>query len=107
MKSSFFSSFRELYAARHEPENVRPLAEAYWRALLVLSALLIIGILFFGAWEFASVMRKISTSSNGNAPKVDVLDRTKLEDTLAKFAERQSTYEAAKGKKPGLSDPSR
>ncbi len=101
-------SFKELYEARHEPENLRPIAEVYWRVVLLSAIVAAIGIILFGAWEFSAVMKTISTSSTGNgAQTTPTIDRTLLESTLSQFWDRQANFELGKAAAPVVSDPSK
>jgi hypothetical protein len=104
----FKTSFKQLYLARHEPENLRPIAEMYWRGLLVLSVCAVAAIIVFGLWEFSLVMGKISKASSGaGAPAANVLDRAKLEATILEFSERRAEFELAKKGTAAVPDPSR
>ncbi len=101
-------SFKELYEARHEPENLRPIAEVYWRVVLLTAIVAAIGIILFGIWEFSAVMKTISTStSGGGSQAAPAIDRAQLEGTLTQFYERRENYELGRATPPAVSDPSK
>lgn len=102
-----YSSLKDLYGARHEPENLRPIAEAYWHAILLFAVIGMAGVVLLGLWEFSAVTSKIQSSlSNSNTPQGNALDRSQLEKTLNEFATRRAEFElASKGSHP-IDDPS-
>ena len=101
-------SFKELYEARHEPENLRPIAEVYWRVVLLSSLTIAIGIIFFGIWEFSSVMKTISSTTSGSAAQqAPVLDRAQLEDVLVQFSDRRANFELGRATVPVVLDPTK
>ncbi len=108
MNTDAHDSFKELYEARHEPENLRPIAELYWRVVL-LGALVAAGFLIvFGVWEFSSVMSVMSAATtNGTAQQTLPIDRVQLEQALSTFSERKANFELGKNTVPAVTDPSK
>jgi hypothetical protein len=101
-------TFKDLYEARHEPENLRPIAELYWQTLLLSSIVGAICVIVFGIWEFSSVISIVSRdTTGGGAQEVSPIDRTQLDRTLTQFAERAANYELAKPVVPAVTDPSK
>lgn len=101
-------TFKELYEARHEPENLRPIAELYWRVVLLTSITAAIGIIAFGVWEFSAVMRTITTTTSGNATQQPpAIDRVQLEKALVDFSERRANFELGRAMVPSVADPSK
>ncbi len=108
MKNQTQDSLKQLYEARHEPENLRPLAELYWRGLLLLTLAAAGGVIAFGIWEFSVVMKTMSaTSADAGAQQAAAIDKTQLENTLMKFSERKANFELSKSMGPALADPSK
>ncbi len=97
ISSNITAQLRALYEARHEPENLRPLAEAYWRMLLSLAALSIVLVLVYGIWVFVGVIQNLSSAGGGlkTAPQTS-LDRKQLAGTLQAFDARRSQFESVK-----------
>lgn len=101
-------SFKELYEARHEPENLRPIAELYWRVVLLCAVCAAGGVIAFGFWQFSSVMSIMSAAStNVTSQQVEPIDRTQLENALTSFSERQANFELGKNTVPAVTDPMR
>jgi hypothetical protein len=101
-------SFKALYEARHEPENLRPLAELYWRILLLCALAAAGAVIGFGAWEFSSVISTMSSAAaQGTAQQAPAIDKAQLENALVKFSERRANFEMSKSVTPAVSDPSK
>ena len=100
-----FKDLQAFYAARNEPENMRPLAEVYWRALLTLGLLMVVGVLMYGTWEFFGVIANLSSADATTAPSSATLDRNQLQNMLDSLNARQKGFDAL----PGVtaSDPSK
>ena len=96
------------YRARHEPENLRPLADMYWRALLALALLSVAGVIMFGLWEFVAVVESLTAaqSGTGTTPPV-VLNRQQLETVLGAYDARQAQYRATEATRMTVNDPSK
>lgn len=104
---TLISNWKDRYASRLEPENMRVIAEAFWRFMLLLAFVGLFGVVAFGAWEFSRVMDALgSAAESGKAPRA-VLDRTRLEETLRTLDARRDAFEAAKAQRPAVADPSR
>jgi hypothetical protein len=100
-------SLTELYESRHEPEFMRPIAEAYWRILLLGSIVGALSVIAFGFWQFRTVLHILSDSAAAsNAQTNNVLDRTQLQDALARFDARSQAHSARSGSAPVAVDPS-
>ena len=100
-------SIRDIYAARFEPEGVRPLSDVYWKTLLVLAFLTLIGVFFYGTWGLLRVLEELgATNANGTTP-APPLNRAALTGTLRGFEERQAEFERLKTSSSPVNDPSR
>ena len=105
-----FTSIRrakEMYAYRHEPENLRPLVELFWRIVLVLLALGVAIVLIFAASVFLGVLSTLGDTAAGPTRQPAVLDRAELQDTLRLIEERGLEFEAKKTAPTPVVDPSR
>lgn len=103
-----WNSLRTFYEARHEPENMRPLAEVYWRTLLVSALVALVGILSFGVWEFIDVTHTLSAGADlKSSEQSDILSRKDLTEMLDLYQARQAEFDAARGSRAGVPDPSR
>ncbi len=101
-------SFKELYEARHEPENLRPIAEAYWRAILLAAFIATGFIIFFGIWQFSSIISIMSSASEtATAQQKPAISKEQLDSTLVQFDERKANFEMGKKIVPAVTDPSR
>lgn len=99
---------RDFYAARHEPEHMRPLVEWYWRSLLSLCAVALGGILLYGFWNFIAVVRMLNAGdalTRSEAP--EVLSKKDLIDFLQSFEDRKARFETVKKTATSPADPSR
>ena len=105
MFTSIFKDFQSLYAARHEPENMRPLAEVYWRALLMIGLIMVIGVLAYGTSEFIGVMSNLSAENPSNAPASTALNRPQLQSILSVAHNRQMRFDTPQTATP--TDPSK
>lgn len=103
-----WSSARMIWHYRHEPENLRKIADVYWGMLLVLAALTFIGLAAYSGIKFYEVF-----DENDEAPLLSsggggiMLNRADLQSTLEVFDTRKSQYEYFKKNLPAISDPSR
>ncbi|MHB1087076.1 MAG: hypothetical protein ACYCZ0_05005 [Minisyncoccota bacterium] len=103
-----WNSLRTFYEARHEPENMRPLAELYWRVLLISSLVALAGILSFGVWEFIGVTQKLNAGAGlKSSEQSDILTRKDLSEILDLYRARQAEFDAAKASRATVPDPSR
>lgn len=106
--ASLWNTLRAFYDARHEPENMRPLAEWYWRVLLTASLLAICGILIYGTLGFVGVLRKLSAGElRRRETPPEVLSKKMLTDFLVAVDARQDAFESAKRSVTSVGDPSR
>jgi hypothetical protein len=106
----YFSSFtrvKEMYAARHEPENLRPLAESFWRMLLMIALLLMVGAAVFGVWKFIAVVHVIGAANGAPSSSRAALDRNRLDRFLSDLNARRASFEAAANAGISTPDPSR
>jgi hypothetical protein len=103
-----WNSLSAFYEARHEPENMRPLAELYWRVLLVSALGALVGILSFGVWEFIGVTQKLNAGADlKSSEQADILSRKDLSEMLGLYRARQAEFDAAKASRATVPDPSR
>lgn len=104
MFTSLFKDLRDLYSARHEPENMRPLAEVYWRLLLMIGLVMVALVIAYGIWEFVGVMNNLS-STDPSKPASATLNRSQLQNVLTSNRERQQRF--ATPQVTGITDPSK
>ncbi|MDB5237961.1 MAG: hypothetical protein JWM46_231 [Candidatus Kaiserbacteria bacterium] len=100
-----FKDLQAYYAARHEPESMRPLAEVYWRMLLMIGFLMVFGVLAYGTGEFFGVINNLSSADGSSATHAATLDRNSLQNTLEVLDARRARFDAAPS--AAVSDPSR
>ncbi|MEK7601167.1 MAG: hypothetical protein AAB480_01375 [Patescibacteria group bacterium] len=106
--SDTFNRLRALHRARHEPENLRPLADVYWRSMLAFMLLSIVGVIAFGLWQFVVVVENLSAAQSGNSSASPVtFNRTKLEGVLRAYDARQAQYDASASGAATVADPSK
>lgn len=100
--------WRDLYAARNEPENIRPLAELYWRALIGIGLILIVAVIAWGILVFVSVITSLGTAATPSSQTPPILlDRNKLQTTILSFQTRATAFEAAQTTPASAADPSK
>ena len=96
----------ELYSGRHEPENIRPIAEMYWTFLIVSSLVASLLILCIGVWQYA----RVNTILEGDSTTVNVqsqgIDRGELGKVLDVLQTRQSSLDSGNFDKSKFKDPS-
>lgn len=103
-----FQRVRELYRARHEPENFEAMALVYWYALLALSLIVVVASVAFGMWRFGQVMHAIDPSAIVAAPRpTAAIDRGALSEVLAELEARAIERQALGGSVPQVRDPLR
>jgi hypothetical protein len=101
-----FAYLRELYTARHDPENARVLAEFYWHLILVAAFATVTLIIAGGIWQFVRVIDVLHMQPTTTV-RPNVLDRAKLRATLSAWEARTQEFQALKGTPPNVADPSR
>ena len=99
---------RDAWSYRHEPEVLRSLADAYWRALLFVVMLLIIAIALYSGLRLFEILtsseEKTALQRSGGGA---ALNRAELETMLNSFVEKEVRYEYLKKNRPQIADPSR
>lgn len=106
--TSLWERIRGFYEGRNEPENVRPLAQWFWSAILSFSVIATGAIVAFGTWEFIEVLQKLTAgdSLNRTSPP-EVINRRDLQGFLDSYEDRKNDFVNAKSNASGVSDPSR
>lgn len=97
---------KETFSYLHEPEYVLRFARAYWRALIVAAAVLIIFFSVYGVRQvvlLSELMNVIPSVASATSP----FDRGQLKTALESFREREAHFETLKRSPPGIADPSR
>ena len=106
----FFSSIRivNAYKNRHEPEAMHELADSYWRGLIILCALLIVGSLAFDYYEFMDVNSVLNAPVQQSAPASEHLpfDKNQLQGIIDGFSQRTTSYQLYSAQAPVVVDPS-
>jgi hypothetical protein len=99
---------RDIYAARHEPEGLRRLADFYWRGVLSLAFLIAACAILYGVWNILNVLNDLSAAPDTSASPPPPLDRTQLDATLNGFEARQAQFNALETTPgPTIPDPSK
>lgn len=95
---------RDAYAARHEPEAQRVLAQTYWAFLIVGFALSVGVAISFGMFEFWR-MPSTDESLSGVSPQA-AFTKTQLEELLLKFDARSNVFQERLTAPVTVRDPS-
>lgn len=95
--------FRELLAARHEPEAYRRLARGYWMFLVALCALASAAGIAMGAREF---MNGVTQEGKPEVRAQTSLSKTQLQEVLDGFRGRVEKYESLRAAPRTVRDPS-
>jgi hypothetical protein len=99
---------RNTYASRFEPEGVRPLADTYWRVLIVTAISLLILASVFGLWKLFGVVDTLSSLSDTSPPPPAAFSRAALHNVATGFDARQVRLEAfVTTAPPAIPDPSK
>lgn len=85
--------FRTAWANRHAPESLRPIAAAFWSALLMVVLAMSIGILACGAYFFYDTLAVIEPPADTPARRVQKVDREQLGKVLSQLVARQDAFE--------------
>jgi len=99
-----------MYANRHEPEQVRALADYYWRILLSVAAIVVLFSVGYGVFVFLSVLQDEGGTGTDIGVAVQMpsmISRAQLQDTLDEFEARQQLFESLKTNVLDVAEPSR
>jgi len=104
-----WTRIRDTYSYRYEPEYLRTLAENFWRAVLFVLALVIVGGIVYGGLALLTVLADVSDIENSVASRAPVpgLNRVQLQATIDGFESRKVNYEFLKAHPPKVVDPSK
>lgn len=106
--TDIWNTLRTFYEGRHEPENMRPLAEWYWRTLLSVAFIALWVVIAYGVWEFYDVLRKLSAGQNLRpSEQPQLLSKEQLSEILAAYEAREGRFISEQGTPPQIADPSR
>ncbi|MBL8158296.1 hypothetical protein JNK62_02060 [bacterium] len=89
--SSIQIKVKDAYAARHEPEAQRLLAQAYWAFLITSFVAAVIVVIAFGVWEFFR-MPVVDESLSGVRPQT-AFTKAQLQELLEKFDMRADRFQ--------------
>lgn len=109
MKFTFIngSRIREAWDDRSEPESLRFLATAFWRALLLIAFLAILFAFWFGSQELGVVSRAESVTTVSPTIK-QPLDPAQIQSALNALSARQNDYQSlSQSPLPSVADPSK
>lgn len=98
---------RDTWQYRHEPEKLRMLADAYWRALLFVAVLILAGLILYAGLKFYSMFVEPEANPLLSGGGVILLDKADLQETVEGFQNRQAKYEFLKRNPPKIADPSK
>jgi len=113
---SFFDTrtathLRTIYDHRYEPEYSRVFADLYWRALLILACIAIVGAGICGASIFFGALPTSAPDVSVNASDIAAgsnLDRLQLDATLNSFTAREEKFRSLQTAPiPLVPDPSK
>jgi len=103
----FLRTLSDLYGRRGEPEASRALALLYWRALLTLAFLLVIGAITYGEWSLMRILKDLGDTPAGSLPPA-ALNRATLDTTLTTFKTREAEFNVLRaGAETPIADPSK
>lgn len=108
--TTIFSRMRAIWQYRHEPENLRALAEAYWRALLAVSLLVFLLLVSYAGAKFYEIFMEEGTKApllSGGGETIPLLNAKELEATIRQLEARKARYEFLKKNPPKIADPSK
>ena len=106
-----FARLRATSENRYEPEYARAFANLYWRALLALACIVIVGAGVYGTVVFLGALSRPdagATTAGPGIPAGSNLNRPQLDAILQGFAARQETFKSLQsGSVPSVQDPSK
>lgn len=105
MKLKVLTRWKDLRAARHEPEGRRALARVYWTALIIFFIIFNIGCVLYGVWHFTRPLRGPVSEAKVAAPQIP-LHRSELDGVLNAFESRVNNFEERQGAPSSGRDPS-
>lgn len=106
--TDIWRTLRTFYEGRHEPENMRPLAEWYWRTLLLVAFVSLWVVIAYGVWQFYGVLQKLNAGQNvRESRQPELLSREQLVQILDAYGARQARFVDEQETRPSLTDPSR
>lgn len=98
---------RDMLAAQNEPENLRILAEIFWRLLLFCMLLGVIAVIGYGSWEFFGVLGNLNSIDGTSVQPHAALDRVQLEGTVSGFQSRAQALQSSQADITSIPDPSK
>ena len=110
LDQSFIRQLRALYENRYEPEYAHAFADIYWRTLLVVACIVVLGVGGFGAYTFFSALSQLNstTATQSAIPTNAPIDQGKIETVEQSFAARLSDFAALQaGPVTAVPDPSK
>lgn len=105
---NIFSRVRDIYANRHEPENLRTFVDIYWRTVLMVGFLVTVFVVTYGIWNLMRILKDLGTPPDTSPRPIPTLDRATLKATIQAFDTRQTQFDAFKAQLPTIvPDPSK
>jgi hypothetical protein len=99
-----FVAYKDLYAARHEPEALHSIARSYWSSVVVGLFVVLTGAIGYGIWEFFRTPQPDDATS-GVRPQL-AFTRAQLQDLLGQFDARRVRFEERMNLQSAIKDPS-
>jgi hypothetical protein len=101
---------RTIIRDRSDPQYARVFADLYWRGLLIIATLVVIGVAAYGASTFFGTLSQLNpiagSGSPAPVPTAASIDRGALDATIAGFAARQAQFQALQQNPiPPIADP--
>jgi len=106
IKTRSYERLQESLRARHEPGAMRVLSIVYWRTLLCIAALIFLGALLWGWWEFEAAKATLDARNDQQQNQAPILSRKDVDDTVGTFIKRRDAYEQLKLAPPSVPNPS-
>ena len=94
------------WTMRHDPACYRALTVRYWKTLLALSVIAVVGAVSFAAWSMVIDSERNADADEGvNTDFVETLSREQMKKTLDLFAKRKADFEKALAETSKIADP--
>lgn len=87
-----WKELRETFHNRNEPDNVRLLADVYWKALLFSALLILVIVFLYSTWGLVRILGNLSVALDTSAPPPPALNRGDLNATIKAFEARETQF---------------
>ena len=90
--NTYTRSLRDSYAALHEPEKARRLADIYWKVIVCVGVALASSAITYGAWLFLTPPTQVESEAIVSA-RGDSFDKAQLDTLMQALQKRQTDFE--------------